>query len=613
VLLVLAFSLAACQQPRAPEVIGTLKIQGPNVTVNGTSATDGMAFHSGDVVATGPASRARLWLNTGGFIQLEENTDPGIVKTIREGLCWIIINIRVGMFGAQTGDCGQIAKGPHGNESIVLSQYVLAVSGQASVLSLLAGSAEVRNRRQVRVGEGQQVVMTRDFISDPRRMSGREIQLLVDWLGSFDFTGARPAIKPISVPRVIGQSAERARQSLEGASLALGQTAERPSARASPGTILDQKPEAGAMVPPGTAIYVEVAVTPPPPVRVPNLRHLLVPEAEKRLAQAKLQLGTVTERQSDSTRGTIIGQTPGAGEMAPPGSSVAVVVAQERRAEVPGILGLTVSQARQRLDQAGLRLGGVADRETGSAQPGTIVAQEPQPGTQLPPGASVNVTVATAPTMARVPPLFGASLGQADQRLSDAGLRRGQVSEQLSESHAQGTVIGQDPGPDSTVPPNSFVNLTLAVAARRVPNLIGSTLQSARSRLSSTNLSLGAVSEEITQSYNAGTVMRQSPQAGTLVRVGTAVRVTIAKQMPVFQTPQQPVVPLPQPVKMCTAPPIDGLPYEKAKRILAERGLQGRVRGSYGYNSNTVYRQDPKAGAQFPCSQAITFDLGTIG
>ncbi len=64
---------------------------------------------------------------------------------------------------------------------------------------------------------------------------------------------------------------------------------------------------------------------------------------------------------------------------------------------------------------------------------------------------------------------------------------------------------------------------------------------------------------------------------------------------------------------MCRAPAIDGLSYELAKKLLAERALQGRVRERYGYNSNTVYRQDPRPGAQFSCTQAITFDLGTIG
>jgi beta-lactam-binding protein with PASTA domain len=614
-LLALLLGLAACQPlpRRPPEIIGTLRIQGPNVTLNGALATDGMAFTNGDVVVTGPASRARLVPTTGGFIQFEENTDP-IIKAIWKGLCWIIIKIEGGMFGAQTGSCGQITQDPYGNEIFATSQYVLAVGGQASVFTLLDGSAEVRAGRRVRVQPGEQVVATRDFISDPRRISGREVQLLIAWLESFDFTGARPAIMPVAVPPVVGLSTDRARQTLDRAGLALGQVTERPSSEASPGTILDQKPNAGTRVPPGTAIYVEVAVSPPPPVRVPNLRGLTLPEAERRLAQARLRLGEPTARASEARPDTIIAQTPPAGSIAPPDSLVEVVVAQVRQAEVPALFGLTLDEAEQRLSRVALRLGDVEERETGDARPGTIIAQRPGPGAQLPPGAQVNVTVATGLRLQQVPQLFGSSLAEADRRLHAAGLRRGRVSEQLSESRAQGTVVGQRPEPGATVPPGSAVDVTLAVAARRVPNLVGETLRGVRSRLSRTELSLGRVSEEATRTFEPDTVMRQSPPPGALVAVGTGVDVTIAKPLPVFQ-PSPPFRPLPppQPERRCTAPKIDGLSYERAKQLLAERGLQGRVRRTYGEDSNTVYRQEPPPGAQFPCDQPIAFDLGTIG
>lgn len=100
--------------------------------------------------------------------------------------------------------------------------------------------------------------------------------------------------------------------------------------------------------------------------------------------------------------------------------------------------------------------------------------------------------------------------------------------------------------------------------------------------------------------------MRQSPGPNALVEPGARVSVTIAKRPPVLVPPQPPQ-------RTCTAPRIEGLSYDRAKQLLAERGLQGRVRGTYGENSDIVYRQDPKPGAQFPCDQPITFDLGTIG
>ncbi len=408
--LILAASVAGCQPPGPvpPAVttqpyLGTLEISGSNVTVSGSPATNQMRVRNGDLVATGPASRARLWFNSGGFVQLEENTDPSFWETLlAEGECWIKSITSFGTVAGQTGTCKTEIVDERGNQHIPKSQYILTVSGKTSIFTLLEGSAVVKGRHHVqRLEPGEQVISTRDFVSEPRRLTEREIQVLLDWLNSFDFTGARPPIRPVAVPRIKGLDIDLAKQRLASQGLALGQVDRRSTLQAQEGTVLEQRPEPDAMVPPGTAVFVQVAVASVPPVRVPALRGLTVPQAEKRLAETDLRLGQTVRKETDKAKaGTVFSQDPGPGLRVRPGTAVDLVVAVAVRTpvpiQVPSLNGLTIDQANRTLAAAGLRLGQTVRKETDKAKAGTVFSQDPGPGLRVRPGTAVDVVVAVA-------------------------------------------------------------------------------------------------------------------------------------------------------------------------------------------------------------------------
>lgn len=66
--------------------LARLAVDGPNAYLNGERVASGRYVMSGDTVTTGPGTSAMLLLNAGGYIQLDENTDP----LFREGLCLLI-------------------------------------------------------------------------------------------------------------------------------------------------------------------------------------------------------------------------------------------------------------------------------------------------------------------------------------------------------------------------------------------------------------------------------------------------------------------------------------------------------------------------------------------
>jgi beta-lactam-binding protein with PASTA domain len=64
---------------------------------------------------------------------------------------------------------------------------------------------------------------------------------------------------------------------------------------------------------------------------------------------------------------------------------------------VPDLLGMSIADARTRLELDGLQLGTPTRRTTTDGAPGTIIAQRPAAGTLASPGTVVDIVVARSP------------------------------------------------------------------------------------------------------------------------------------------------------------------------------------------------------------------------
>ena len=84
------------------------------------------------------------------------------------------------------------------------------------------------------------------------------------------------------------------------------------------------------------------------------------------------------------------------------GSPVAVTVSSGL-VTVPTLVGLSEAQARSDLAQAGFDAQ-VVEQEDALASPGVVLAQSPQPGSQLSRGSIVTITVAVAPPVPTIAP-----------------------------------------------------------------------------------------------------------------------------------------------------------------------------------------------------------------
>lgn len=131
-----------------------------------------------------------------------------------------------------------------------------------------------------------------------------------------------------------------------------------------------------------------------------------------------------------------------------------------------------------------------------------------------------------------VPSVVGLTQALATSTLIHGFLVLGSVTLAASTTVAAGIVLGQSPASGSLVTSGSAVNLVVSsgspgAGAVPVPNVVGLTQAAATTAITGAGLVVAAVSLENSTSP-AGTVLAETPIAGTLVALGSGVAITVA-------------------------------------------------------------------------------------
>jgi beta-lactam-binding protein with PASTA domain len=267
--------------------------------------------------------------------------------------------------------------------------------------------------------------------------------------------------------------------------LAAGQRRMAITGRGPSGTIVDQSPSAGALVPPGSPVNLVVEGH---SARVPALRGQRLADALRVLEAAGLRAGTehrVATRELPP--GTVLRQDPRAGDRVPQGMRVDLWVAEflptaPPAVSVPDLRGLPLDEVEHRLRREGLRLGRVRTRSSGmvgildgrlggqgapapSPQAGRVLEQSPAAGAEVEPGTVVDVIVAgespppaPIPVVCTVPGVEELLLDAALARLEAAGLK-GRVAKTYESD--SGRVYRQMPPAGQDVPCGTVIDLVL--------------------------------------------------------------------------------------------------------------------------------------------------------
>lgn len=163
-----------------------------------------------------------------------------------------------------------------------------------------------------------------------------------------------------------------------------------------PGTVLEQTPEKGSRLKKGDTVYLVVSKM-ASETTIPSVKGRSYDEARSLLEKAGLTIGTVNyEFDEEIPEKMVISTDPKEGTALKPGSSVTLIVSKGENDEtvvVPDLKGNSVDLARKYLEEVGLKVGSIDEKEDGSVDVGEVVKQSYEEGTKVSKGTAVNLII----------------------------------------------------------------------------------------------------------------------------------------------------------------------------------------------------------------------------
>jgi beta-lactam-binding protein with PASTA domain len=345
-------------------------------------------------------------------------------------------------------------------------------------------------------------------------------------------------------------------------------------------------------------------------VVVPNVIGQSQAAAVERVNRRGLVARVVT-RPSDSPAGKVFAEEPGAGTQVARQSVVKLSVPAANVVAVPNVVGNSATAATAELRAQGLAVG---TSSVASSKPrGTVLSQSPAAGAKVAKGSTVVIRVSRG--MVSVPDVVGQTRGTAVSAIRAAGLAPQAFT--VPSAQPQGTVVSQNPQAGKRVPGGSRVRLNISSgqtsggvpppppppppgakpATVTVPDVTGRAQEAAQRQLNSAGLKAGVV--YVPSDQPEGTVVSQSPEAGTSQKRGTRIQLNVSLG--------------PSPGEQRAVPDVRGQDPAAARTRLESAGFkvqtlpQGVTDAS---QIGTVVDEQPAGGRRAPVGSTVTIYVG---
>jgi serine/threonine-protein kinase len=266
----------------------------------------------------------------------------------------------------------------------------------------------------------------------------------------------------VTVPNVVGETAQAATQAMRNDHLTVGSTTQRTSS-VPKGQVISTDPAAGASVSKNTS--VTLIVSDGPHVTFVTVQSVVGDEftqATQILTNQGLAFKTnyVT---SDKPTGTVLSQNPAGNTKVKSTAVIQLTVSgQQTSVTVPNVLGNSPASAGGLLAAANLTVGAQTSMCSSNFGNGLVASQSPAAGTAEPPKTAVSLVISTGPCVS-VPMVVGESENQANAQITGANLVAAFTPDTscAGGTVGPGTVDGQTPSAGTQVSSGSTVNMTV--------------------------------------------------------------------------------------------------------------------------------------------------------
>ncbi|WP_395573137.1 Stk1 family PASTA domain-containing Ser/Thr kinase [Streptomyces sp. BK79] len=250
-------------------------------------------------------------------------------------------------------------------------------------------------------------------------------------------------------------------------------------------------------------------------------------DAQQLATNANLELAFTQKPCEDQKKGNICSQDPAQGTSVKKETTVNLVVSTGApKVALPNVIDKNVDEAKQQLEAKGFE---VETKQTESSQDeGTVLSQDPDPGTELEKGSTVTLEVAKAEEKATVPDVLGRSCDEAKSQMENNDLVATCTEQPTTDPNQNGKVISTTPSANQQVDKGSSVQIFVGKVAEKtkVPEVRTKTLGEARQILQQSGFTNVQVAPGAPGEDNA-LVIAMDPQPGTEVDDPAATPITL--------------------------------------------------------------------------------------
>ncbi|HEX5979719.1 MAG TPA: Stk1 family PASTA domain-containing Ser/Thr kinase [Thermoleophilaceae bacterium] len=274
--------------------------------------------------------------------------------------------------------------------------------------------------------------------------------------------------------------------------------------------------------------------------------------------------------------------------------AIAALTAAETR-EVPRVIGRQLVQARAVLERNGFQV--EETRVRSEADFDQVLDQDPNPGEEAEEGSTVVLEVSGGPGTVLVPTVRNLPQGQAIDELEERGLRAN-VDRLSSENVRAGLALRTVPGAGTEVERGERIQLFISSGPElvAVPTVVGLSRDSAEAQISDAGL-VPAV-QEAESAEPEGEVISQDPSAGTELRLGSTVTITVSTG-----------------IAQVVVPDVVGIGAGDAERQLRAEGLapvRREMEVSDPSQDGQVIDQRPAAGVEVEEGREVVIVVGAL-
>ncbi|WP_319052979.1 Stk1 family PASTA domain-containing Ser/Thr kinase [Streptomyces europaeiscabiei] len=253
-------------------------------------------------------------------------------------------------------------------------------------------------------------------------------------------------------------------------------------------------------------------------LKAPNFVGQSEADAKQAATNVDLKVTTTKEECEDQKTGNVCKQNPAAGDPVKKGDTIALVISTGApKVAIPNVIDKDIAKATSLLKDKGME---VETKSTESSEdPGTVLSQDPDPGTELEKGSTVTLEVAKAEEKATVPTVTGRSCDDAKAQMEANDLVGTCTEVETDDGNLVGKVIATSPEAGSELNKGDTVTIQIGKAAEKeeqkakVPNVVGQTVGQAKQILQAagfTNIQFANGSDQSDTAF----VTDQDPDGG---------------------------------------------------------------------------------------------------